>query len=273
MRMRHTLQIVIFGLGLVLAQVSCGGNNSDAPAKDAKGAKAAGADATVSQDTLQDPGSPTPSDAGGGNDVRTDSSTPSDQQGGGDAWEEDILDIMGFDTGGQDIQETCASDEWVWDSGPEGGGGEGGSWDWTGGEGGGWEGWGAEVVLWDGYNWEGGGWDGYNWEGGGWDGYNWDGFHWDGYNWDGVDWDGYNWGDINWDGISWDGIDFDFGPMPETTGEDCGDIDEVGVCEGDVVKYCLVGEVYEEDCSDSGAGCTCGYLEDLGWYDCVGDCW
>jgi len=52
----------------------------------------------------------------------------------------------------------------------------------------------------------------------------------------------------------------------------CGGIDFVGLCEGDVVKWCEDGELHVIDCKNLGYGCYCGYKSDAGFYDCKGSC-
>ena len=105
-----------------------------------------------------------------------------------------------------------------------------------------------------------------------WDGINWDGFNWDDVDWDGISYDGYSWDGYNWDGYNWDGFGWDFGPMPDIGSEDCDGIDADGICEGTVLKYCVFGDLVIQDCAEYGAGCTCGYVDDFGFYDCDGEC-
>ncbi len=70
----------------------------------------------------------------------------------------------------------------------------------------------------------------------------------------------------------------DAGETPDGCPDDCGgggacgDIDYVGLCEGNVVKWCEGGQLQEIDCSQGGDGCICGFKEDAGFYDCTGQC-
>ena len=52
----------------------------------------------------------------------------------------------------------------------------------------------------------------------------------------------------------------------------CGDIDYVGLCEGNIVKWCEGGAIQQIDCSQGGPQCVCGFKEDAGFYDCTGQC-
>lgn len=105
------------------------------------------------------------------------------------------------------------------------------------------------------------------------DGYTWDGYAWDGYNWDGYNWDGYNWDGYSWDGNDWDFGSIDFGPLPDGGGGGCGGLDPAGVCEGNVLKYCMFDTLFEQDCSEFGPGCTCAWSPVYEWFDCIGNCW
>lgn len=55
------------------------------------------------------------------------------------------------------------------------------------------------------------------------------------------------------------------GPGP---GDDCGDIDFEGECQGDVAVWCQGGELREQDCADDGG---CGFVESEGGFWCIGE--
>ena len=50
-------------------------------------------------------------------------------------------------------------------------------------------------------------------------------------------------------------------------GGDCGDVTQVGQCEGDTLTYCSAGSIKTFDCTTYGK--TCGYDDAFDWYDCV----
>jgi len=194
-------------------------------------------------------GKPDPVDTWGGWDVAT-----------SDAVVQDIFETTLTDTGGGEFTDTTTSSEtsgyydgMVYDSS-------------------GWDTWysdtyGWDSVYYDGYNLSDGYWDAYDW--GSWDYANWDYANWDYANWDwgSQDWGSYDWGPL--DIQSWD-----FGPMPDMSGGDCGDIDELGTCEGDILKWCAFGQLVIENCAEYGAGCMCGYDPEMEWYSCMGEgCW
>ena len=45
-----------------------------------------------------------------------------------------------------------------------------------------------------------------------------------------------------------------------------GDIDEVGVCDGDVLYYCEAGQLYFIECAEEGL--SCGFDAEAGWFTC-----
>lgn len=69
------------------------------------------------------------------------------------------------------------------------------------------------------------------------------------------------------------GLNCNAGKCVEGGPSECGDIDEIGVCEGDLLKYCISGSLYDQDCAASGQ--TCGWNPEgnggEGWNDCIGD--
>ena len=57
------------------------------------------------------------------------------------------------------------------------------------------------------------------------------------------------------------------GQCVEQGGGECGDITFVGVCEGDLLKYCSADTLKVVDCTEQGM--VCGFVADQEWYDCI----
>ena len=48
---------------------------------------------------------------------------------------------------------------------------------------------------------------------------------------------------------------------------ECGGVSALGTCEGEILQFCLAGELQVYDCAHFGT--TCGWDAALGWYDCI----
>jgi len=259
--------------------LSCTGTSSETSATDTNSGETAGADGRVGTDALSDQGPCAPQctnrecgDDGCGGQCGTCEGAAWCNQGlcttappdtlcdyvddhrSGDLGAEGLFETSTWDAGGEAITDGYSYDAGTYDAGsydpgyPDSGYWDGGTWD--------------THPYYDGWTMDGWSWDGYAWDGAAWEGYNWDGVSWEGYAWDGYAWEGYN----------WDGMDFDWGKLPEIGTVDCGDIDEEGTCEGNVLKYCVFGEVVEEDCKDNGPNWCCVYDEEWQWYACMPSC-
>ncbi|MFT7624393.1 MAG: hypothetical protein ACI9WU_003580, partial [Myxococcota bacterium] len=68
------------------------------------------------------------------------------------------------------------------------------------------------------------------------------------------------------DGVAAGGPD-GCGGLCSGAGGGCGDIDQSGICDGSVLKYCANESLVEVDCAASQQ--TCGFDQEFGWFDCV----
>ena len=67
-------------------------------------------------------------------------------------------------------------------------------------------------------------------------------------------------------GICGDGLTCQDGSCEAGGTNECGDVDAIGQCTGDILEYCAAGELYTTDCALAGE--VCAFDQDAGWYDC-----